>query len=49
MIKENDFLLKNKTWELVDLFKKRIIFYDKWIYIIKCEARDEVIRFKFIK
>ena len=46
MIEKNDFLLKNEIWELVDLFKRRIIFRDKWIYIIKRGARDEVIRFK---
>ena len=46
MIDENDFLLKNEIWKFIDLFKERIVFYNKWIYIIKREACDEVIHFK---
>ena len=46
IIEKNDFLLKNEIWKLIDLFKERIIFRDKWIYIIKREVRDEVTRFK---
>jgi hypothetical protein len=46
MKNENKFLLINEIWTLINLFKDRRVFRDKWIYKIKREEHDEILRYK---
>jgi hypothetical protein len=46
MKNENISLLINKTWILTNTFKNKRILRDKWIYKIKREKRDEILRYK---
>ncbi len=46
MKNENNFLLVNKTRSLTNAFKDRRVLRDKWIYKIKKEKRDEILRYK---
>ncbi len=46
MKNENISLLINKTWILTNTFKDKRIFRDKWVYKIKKERRDEILRYK---
>ena len=43
---ENDSLFENEIWILVNLFKGRTAFRDKWVYIFKCDVDDQIIRYK---
>jgi hypothetical protein len=43
MKNENNFLLINKIWTLINSFKDRRILRDKWIYKIKKEEHDEIL------
>jgi recombinational DNA repair ATPase RecF len=43
---ENIFLLINEIWTLINSFKNRRIFCDKWIYKIKRKKHDEILRYK---
>jgi hypothetical protein len=46
MKNENNFFLINEIWTLINFFKDRRIFRDKWIYKIKKEEHDEILRHK---
>jgi hypothetical protein len=46
MKNENNFFLINEIWTLVNLFKDRRVFRDKWIYKIKRKEHDEILRYK---
>jgi hypothetical protein len=46
MKNENIFLLINEIWTLINLFRNRRILRDKWIYKIKKEKHDEILRYK---
>jgi hypothetical protein len=46
MKNENNFLLINEIWTFVNSFKDRRVFRDKWVYKIKKEKHDEILRYK---
>jgi hypothetical protein len=46
MKNENKFLLINETWKLTISFKDRRVLRDKWIYKIKREKHDDILRYK---
>jgi hypothetical protein len=46
MKNENNFFLINETWTLINFFKNRRVLRDKWIYKIKREKHDEILRHK---
>jgi hypothetical protein len=46
MKNENNSLLINETWTLINSFKNRRVLRDKWIYKIKREEHDEILRHK---
>jgi hypothetical protein len=46
MKNENNSLLINEIWILIDLLRDRRIFCDKWVYKIKREKQDEILRYK---
>jgi hypothetical protein len=46
MKNENIFLLINEIWTMINSFKDRRILRDKWIYKIKKEKHDEILRYK---
>ncbi len=46
MKNENKFLLINEIWTLINLFKDRRVFRDKWVYKIKRNEHDEILRYK---
>jgi hypothetical protein len=46
MKNENNFFLINKTWILTNAFKNKRVLRDKWIYKIKKNKRDEILRYK---
>jgi hypothetical protein len=46
MKNENNFLLINEIWTFVNLFKDRRVLRDKWVYKIKREKHDEILRYK---
>jgi hypothetical protein len=46
MKNENNFFLINEIWILIDSFKDRRIFRDKWVYKIKRERQNEILRYK---
>jgi hypothetical protein len=46
MKNENKFLLINETWKRINSFRNRRIFRDKWVYKIKREEHDEILRYK---
>jgi hypothetical protein len=46
MKNENKSFLINETWKLINFFKNRWIFRDKWVYKIKREKHDEILRYK---
>jgi hypothetical protein len=46
MKNENNFLLINEIWTLINSFKNRRVLRDKWIYKIKRERHDEISRYK---
>ncbi len=46
MKNENKSLLINETWNLINFFKNRRVFRDKWVYKIKREKHDEILRYK---
>jgi hypothetical protein len=46
MKNENKFLLINETWKLINFFKDRRVLRDKWVYKIKREKHDEILRYK---
>jgi hypothetical protein len=41
----NSFLI-NEIWILIDSFKNRRIFRDKWVYKIKKKKQNEILRYK---
>jgi hypothetical protein len=43
---ENKFLLINEIWKLTNSFKDRRVLHDKWVYKIKKEKHDEILRYK---
>ena len=43
---EIDFLMKNKTWELVDCLKDRKSLKNKWVFILKRGSKEEITRYK---
>jgi hypothetical protein len=43
---ENKFFSINEIWKLINFFKNRRIFREKWIYKIKKEKHDEILRYK---
>ena len=43
---EINFLMKNKTWKLVDYLKDRKSLKDKWVFILKRELKGEITRYK---
>jgi hypothetical protein len=43
---ENKFLLINEIWKLINFFHDRQVLRDKWIYKIKREKHDEILRYK---
>jgi hypothetical protein len=43
---ENKFLLINETWKLINFFRNRRVFRDKWVYKIKRKRHDEILRYK---
>jgi hypothetical protein len=46
MKNENISLLINEIWTLINSFKNRRILRDKWVYKIKREKHDEILRYK---
>jgi hypothetical protein len=46
MKNENKFLLINEIWILTNSFRDRRVLCDKWIYKIKREKHDEILRYK---
>ncbi len=46
MKNENIFFLINEIWTLINSFKDRRVLRDKWIYKIKREEHDEILRYK---
>jgi hypothetical protein len=46
MKNENNFFLINEIWTLINFFKDRRVFRDKWVYKIKREKHDEILRYK---
>jgi hypothetical protein len=46
MKNENKFLLINEIWTLINFFKDWRVLRDKWIYKIKRERHDEILRYK---
>jgi hypothetical protein len=46
MRNENKFLLINEIWTLINFFKNRRVLRDKWVYKIKREKHDEILRYK---
>jgi hypothetical protein len=46
MKNENIFLLINEIWTLINSFKDRRVFRDKWVYKIKRKKHDEILRYK---
>jgi hypothetical protein len=46
MKNENNFLLINEIWTLINFFKNRRVFRDKWVYKIKKKEHDEILRYK---
>jgi hypothetical protein len=46
MKNENNSLLINEIWTFVNSFKNRRVFRDKWVYKIKREKHDEILRYK---
>ncbi len=46
MKNENNSFLINEIWTLINSFKNRRVFRDKWIYKIKKEKHDEILRYK---
>jgi hypothetical protein len=46
MKNENKSLLINEIWILTNFFKDRRVFRDKWVYKIKREEHDEILRYK---
>jgi hypothetical protein len=46
MKNENNFLLINEIWTLINSLKNRRVFRDKWVYKIKREKHDEILRYK---
>jgi hypothetical protein len=46
MKNENKFLLTNEIWTLTNLLKDRRVLRDKWVYKIKREEHDEILRHK---
>jgi hypothetical protein len=46
MKNENIFLLINEIWTLINFFKDRRVLRDKWVYKIKKEEHDEILRYK---
>ncbi len=46
MKNENNFLFVNKTWFLTNTFKDKRVFRDKWVYKIKKNKHNEILRYK---
>ncbi len=46
MKNENKSFLINEIWKLINFFKNRWIFRDKWVYKIKRKEHDEILRYK---
>jgi NDP-sugar pyrophosphorylase family protein len=46
MKNENNFLLINEIWTLINSFKNRRVLRDKWVYKIKKKEHDEILRYK---
>ncbi len=46
MKNENKFLLINEIWTLINFSKDRRVLRDKWVYKIKRERHDEILRYK---
>ncbi len=46
MKNENNSLLINEIWTLINSFKDRRLFRDKWVYKIKKKEHDEILRHK---
>jgi hypothetical protein len=46
MKNENNFLLIHEIWTLINSFRNRQIFRDKWIYKIKRKEFNEILRYK---
>jgi uncharacterized protein YqgQ len=46
MKNENNFLLINEIWTLINFLRNRRVFRDKWVYKIKKEEHDEILRYK---
>jgi hypothetical protein len=46
MKNENKFLLINEIWILTDFFKNKRVLRDKWVYKIKRERHDKILRYK---
>jgi hypothetical protein len=46
MKNENNFFLINAIWTLINFFKNWRVLRDKWVYKIKKEKHDEILRYK---
>jgi hypothetical protein len=46
MKNENNSFLINEIWTLINSFKNRRMFRDKWVYKIKKKEHDEILRYK---
>jgi hypothetical protein len=46
MKNENNSLLINEIWTLINFFRDRRVLRDKWIYKIKKKEHDEILRYK---
>jgi hypothetical protein len=46
MKNENNFFLINEIWTLINSLRNRRVLRDKWIYKIKKEEHDEILRYK---
>jgi hypothetical protein len=43
---KNQFFRINEIWTLINSFKNRRVFRDKWVYKIKKDKHDEILRYK---
>ena len=46
MKEELDWIVKNNTWELVPIHKKKCVIGAKWVFIYKMNYQGEVVRKK---
>lgn len=46
MKEEYDFIMKNETWELIELIENKVPIGSKWLYKTKFNADDSIDKYK---